>query len=63
MAARSTDKMEKVAQKARELNPAIQTDIVTLDVSKAKPADFAALFNEKGRTSVVINNAGIMKNQ
>ena len=63
LAARSTEKMIKVAEKAHELNPAIETEVVTLDVSKAHPKDFAALFNERGRTSIVINNAGIMKNQ
>jgi len=36
---------------------------VPLDVSRSTPQDFANLFNEQQRTSIVVNNAGIMKNQ
>jgi len=63
LVARSVDKLESVANDARALNNAIRVEVVPLDVSRAAPSDFAALFNEKDRTSVVINNAGIMKNQ
>ena len=34
-----------------------------LDVSKSTPQDFANLFKEGEQTSIVVNNAGIMKNQ
>jgi len=63
LVARSVDKLAKVAEEVRALNPAIKTETVSLDVSKATPSDFAALFNEKERTSIVVNNAGVMRNQ
>lgn len=63
LVARSDDKMAKVCEEARKLNPKIQAEYVPLDVSKASPQDYAALFNERERTSIVVNNAGIMKNQ
>ena len=34
-----------------------------LDVSTATPTDYANLFSEKEHTTIVINNAGIMKNK
>ena len=61
--ARSVDKLEGVAAEAKQLNPAIQTKVVRMDVSSASPGDYAALFNENERTSIVVNNAGIMKNK
>ena len=63
LVARSEDKMAKVCEEARKLNPKIQAEYIPLDVSKASPQDYAALFNERERTSIVVNNAGIMKNQ
>ena len=60
--ARSVDKLEKVALEAKEINPSIQTDFVRLDVSSASAADYGKLFKEDARTTIVINNAGIMRN-
>ena len=37
LAARSTDKLMQVAEEARKCNPAIEAEVVTLDVSKAQP--------------------------
>ena len=45
------------------MNPAIETEVVQLDVSNVAPSAYQALFDEKNRTSIVINNAGIMKNR
>ena len=59
---RSLEKLEKVASEAKEINPAIQTQVVPLDVSKAHPSEYGKLFSEKERVSIVVNNAGIMKN-
>lgn len=61
--ARSVDKLEGVAREAKMLNPAIKTEIVRLDVSNAEPGDFGKLFNENQPTSIVVSNAGIMKNK
>ena len=62
LVARSVDKMEKVAAEARSSNPAIKTEVVQMDVGKAHPSDYAALFKEGERTSIVVNNAGVMWN-
>ena len=61
--ARSVDKLEAVATEAKKLNPSIKTEVVQMDVSSAQPSDYAKLFNETERTSIVVNNAGIMKNR
>ena len=42
--ARSMDKLNQVAEKAKELNPKVQTEIVQLDVTKATPSAYAELF-------------------
>ena len=52
-----------MAEEARALNSNIKTEVVELDVSKAAPSAYQALFNERQRTSIVVNNAGIMKNR
>ena len=63
LCARSVDKLEAVAAEARKLNPAIKTEVVQLDVMNAAPITYSGLFCESKRTSIVINNAGIMKNR
>ena len=63
IASRSVDKLDKVAAEAREANPDIKTEVVPLDVTKAHPSEYGKLFNEKERVAIVVNNAGIMKNQ
>lgn len=55
--------MESVAAEARKLNPSIKTEVVRLDVSSAAPSDYGALFKDNERTSIVVNNAGIMQNR
>ena len=62
--ARSVDKLQNVAEEAKRLNPAIKTEVVRLDVEKSEPSAYADLFAQKDqRTTIVINNAGIMKNK
>ena len=61
--ARSVDKLEKVAEEAKAINPKCQTKVIRLDVSSASPADYANLFSKEELTSIVVNNAGIMKNK
>ena len=46
-----------------QINPDIQTEVVRLDVMNAKPSEYSNLFNDVQPTSIVINNAGIMKNR
>ena len=43
--ARSVDKLEKVAEEAKQLNPGCQTQVVKLDVSSASPSEYAGLFS------------------
>ena len=40
----------------------IKTRVVPFDVSKASPGEYEKLFNKNEQTSIVISNAGIMKN-
>ena len=63
LVARSEDKLAKVAEEAMQLNPNIKADTVKMDLAKANPSDFAQLFDQRGRTSIVINCAGVMHNQ
>lgn len=60
---RSTDKLEKVAEEARNENPNIKTRVVRLDVSSAGGDEYANLFNEQERTTIVVNNAGTLTNK
>ena len=34
-----------------------------LDVSSSVPSDFGSLFNDQERTSIVVNNAGLLRGQ
>ena len=43
--ARSVDKLEKVAEEAKQLNSNCQTQVIKLDVSSASPSDYASLFS------------------
>lgn len=65
--ARSLDKLEAIAEQAKRENPTIKAECVKLDVSTAQPCDYANLFTSPDggqlRTSIVVNNAGIMKNR
>ena len=47
----------------KKLNPAIKTRVVPFDVSTAEPSEYRKLFNDDEATSIVISNAGIMKNR
>ena len=47
----------------RKINPAIKTRVVPFDISKQAPDEYAKLFNSSKNTSIVISNAGIMKNR
>ena len=44
--ARSVDKLEKVAEEAKRINPDIQAEVVRLDLMNSKPCDYANLFND-----------------
>ena len=44
--ARSVDKLERVAEEAKQINPEIQTEVVRLDVMNAKPSEYSNLFND-----------------
>ena len=44
--ARSVDKLEKVAEEAKRINPDIQAEVVRLDLMNSKPSDYANLFND-----------------
>lgn len=59
----SQEKLDKVAAEVALVNPKVTAKTVPLDLRRATPADFSALFNERERTAIVVNNAGIMKNQ
>ena len=61
--ARSVDKLDKVAEEARSLNPDIQIQVVQFDVMNAQPKNYESLFTESQPTTIVVNNAGIMRNR
>ena len=44
--ARSVDKLERVAEEAKHINPDIQTEVVRLDVMNAQPSEYSNLFND-----------------
>jgi short-subunit dehydrogenase len=63
LVSQNDERMAKIVEQVKEINPDIKTEIVKLDVSDSSPQDYAALFTPDQRTSIVVNNAGIMKNQ
>ena len=52
-----------MSDEAKALNSAIETQVIKLDVSNAPPSSYASLLNEKERTTIVVNNAGVMWNK
>ena len=62
LVSRSKEKLDKVDAQVRKINPLIKTRVIPFDVSKASPSGYAQLFNKDEQTSIIISNAGIMKN-
>lgn len=61
LSARKVEQLEKVAERCRELNPAIRvwTQVLDLEQQSAMPEVVEAVLSKAGRVDILVNNAGL----